>query len=235
MTSKNAQDHKFRAQWRLREKVYNQIQINTSENHTVPRFEQLREGLRKLIVEGKLLSGDVLMPRHHMCESLGVNRVIINQAIRDLISEGLLRSEHGRGVFVNSISPKRVGLVTLISRSALFKKPLVSYPLMAYWAIQMLNKANVQVDILSRERPGKGLRFGPPLEKVLAANVDAYMPLGIQNEEYLFRLIQTGKPVVGLDVSPTISEFDGVVFDTFRAGYLATRYLLENGHRRIQT
>ena len=106
MSSKGAQVHKFREKWRFREKVYAQIRINTTAND-VPLFEQLREGLRKLIVEGKLQSCDDLMPRHHLSETSGVNRVLINQAIRDLRIEGLLRSEHGRGVFVNNITPMR--------------------------------------------------------------------------------------------------------------------------------
>ena len=134
--SKASGDAPFRDQWRLREKAYSRIKLRHQEPGAPPLYEQLREGLRGLILEGHLHADDVLMPRRHLCEKFDVNRVIVNQAIRDLLQEGLLSSQHGRGVFVNSVSPWTVGLVANVTRADFLKKPLVSYSLIAHVAME---------------------------------------------------------------------------------------------------
>ncbi|MCW8129132.1 MAG: GntR family transcriptional regulator [Planctomycetota bacterium] len=190
--------------------------------------ERVREGLRLQIVQGQLKPGDAVMPVRQLCKALKINRVTADQAIRDLVMEGLLRSEHGRGVFVNDLSPYRVALLPRM-RSEHAEAP-GGYAAMLAAAQDALTRANVVAQIVFRK---EGERFGPSLDEALALNADGYLPIGIQNEEYLARLAETGKPVVAVDAAPLRCSFDGVVHDSFRTGYLAARHLLERGHRRI--
>ncbi|MCZ7646485.1 MAG: GntR family transcriptional regulator [Planctomycetota bacterium] len=196
-----------------------------------PAWELLREGIRREIVEGHWKPGDALMPVRKLCKQLGINRVTADQAIRDLIGEGLLHSERGRGVFVEDISPFRVGVVSKARDDGAL--PASGYAAMQRAALEVLAAKNVQALVLGQEEGAKSGKFGPPLGPILGADVDAYLPIGIQHEEYLGALVATGRPVVALDAAPLAQSFDGVVLDAFRTGYLATRHLLELGHRRI--
>ena len=196
-----------------------------------PIFVQMREGIRRAILEGRLKPGDALMPQRQLCRSFKVNQVTATQAIGDLLREGLLRSEHGRGIFVNDLNPRCVAMVCASSLAALQQDGMYGEMLRA--AADRLGRANVKIVYKTRELREKRIRFGPPLEEVLAEEADAYLTVGIQNEEYLGALVQTGKPVVAMDATPTTAPFDGVTFDTFREGYLCARKLLEAGHRRI--
>jgi len=205
--------------------------LKVKRGDETPIFMQIREGIRHAILEGRLKAGDALMPQRQLCRALKVNQVTATQAIGDLLREGLLRSEHGRGIFVNDMSPRVVSVVCSTSLGGLQKDSV--YGDMLREAADLLGRGNVKLVYKTREQRDKKVRFGPMLEDVFADPADAYLTVGIQNEEYLAELVKTGKPVVAMDAAPTSVPFDGVMFDTFREGYLCTRRLLESGHRDI--
>lgn len=196
-----------------------------------PLFAQLRDGIRRLILDGSLRPGEALMPQRQLCKTFKINQVTTTQAVGELLREGLLRSEHGRGLFVNDLTPPLITVVYPRSRQRLKHDGL--YEVMLNAALGVLGSEAVRIGYCTRERPEQGSRFGPPLEDVLGTNASLFLTVGIQNEEYLGALAATGKPVVAMDAAPTSVNFDGVVFDTFRDGYLCTRRLLEAGHQRI--
>ncbi|MCW8128767.1 MAG: GntR family transcriptional regulator [Planctomycetota bacterium] len=196
-----------------------------------PLFVQLREGIRQSILDGRLRPGDALLPQRQLCRTFKINQVTATQAVSDLLREGLLRSEHGRGIFVNDVRPPLVAVVYPKSEKKMREGGLYQNMLAA--AVERLTRENLRVAYCTREQESRAFRFGPPLEEVLAMDAALYLTVGIQNEEYLGALAATGRPVVALDAAPTSVSFDGVVFDTFRDGYLCTRRLLEAGHRRI--
>ncbi|MCW8131021.1 MAG: substrate-binding domain-containing protein [Planctomycetota bacterium] len=53
------------------------------------------------------------------------------------------------------------------------------------------------------------------------------------NASQLNELSRAGVPLVVVDFAPPLAAFDSVEVDHFQAGYLATRHLLELGHREI--
>jgi len=67
-----------------------------------PPYRQIAAALRSAIQRGKLGPGDKLPSESELVEHFGVARMTARQAIQDLRSEGLVVSEHGRGVFVRS-------------------------------------------------------------------------------------------------------------------------------------
>jgi DNA-binding LacI/PurR family transcriptional regulator len=194
-------------------------------------YVQVREGIRRHILEGKLSAGDTLMPQRELCKNLGVNQVTLTKAIADLLNDGLLRSEHGRGIFISKVTPPVVGIIYYGSHRALDKNPF--YGRIARAAVEVLGAASMRVELITREHHAPELRFGPSLSDVLGADVDGYLSIGVQNDEYLAALMQSDRPLVAVDATPLQANINAVVSDSFREGYLATRHLLENGHRRI--
>jgi GntR family transcriptional regulator len=67
-----------------------------------PVYRQIADHLRQAIRDGGYGEGDALPSEAAMAETYGLTRMTARQAIEVLKTEGLVRSEHGRGVFVRS-------------------------------------------------------------------------------------------------------------------------------------
>ncbi|WP_020663326.1 GntR family transcriptional regulator [Amycolatopsis benzoatilytica] len=66
----------------------------------VPAFRQVAADLREKIAAGRYAPGDQLPSEREMVETYGVSRPTVRDAVDMLRAEGLVTSEHGRGVFV---------------------------------------------------------------------------------------------------------------------------------------
>lgn len=66
----------------------------------LPYYYQLREVLRDQIVSGAWPPGAQLPTEAEICRTFGVSRTTVRQALAELLNEGLIRKEKGRGSFV---------------------------------------------------------------------------------------------------------------------------------------
>ena len=66
----------------------------------IPLYFQLKELLRKLIMDGSWTLGDAIPTERELCDIFGVSRTTIRQAVSELVNEGLLYRSQGRGTFV---------------------------------------------------------------------------------------------------------------------------------------
>lgn len=92
----------------------------SSENSGLPkaRFRVLRSkaGLVQRVVrqiEGQILSGRLtvgakLPPERELSERLGVSRTVVREAVRDLVTQGLLETRHGIGTTVRAVERAQV-------------------------------------------------------------------------------------------------------------------------------
>src|SRR5690606_24474163 len=67
-----------------------------------PLWHQAEQTLRSLIANGTWPDGTQLPNEGRLCGLLGVSRITLRHALRNLEEAGLLRREHGRGTFVRS-------------------------------------------------------------------------------------------------------------------------------------
>ena len=74
------------------------IQLNYRDNR--PIYEQVRDGLRRLMVTGVLQSGDKLPSVRQLATELAINPNTIQRAYGELENEGYVYSVNGRGTFV---------------------------------------------------------------------------------------------------------------------------------------
>ena len=65
-----------------------------------PYYLQIAEILRVGLAEGKWEPGQLIPSESSLCEMFGVSRTAIRQALGQLVAEGLLHKEKGRGTFV---------------------------------------------------------------------------------------------------------------------------------------
>ncbi|SDZ11851.1 GntR family transcriptional regulator [Evansella caseinilytica] len=66
----------------------------------IPIYYQIEELFRKKIATGELQEGDMIPSERLLSEEYGVSRMTIRQAISNLVNDGLLLREKGRGTFV---------------------------------------------------------------------------------------------------------------------------------------
>ncbi|QRP47348.1 GntR family transcriptional regulator [Amycolatopsis sp. FDAARGOS 1241] len=85
----------------------------------IPAFRQVAGDLRKKIAVGHYAPGEQLPSERELVETYSVSRPTVREAVNMLRSEGLVTSEHGRGVFVRPPAIVQVRMAaTRLSRAA---------------------------------------------------------------------------------------------------------------------
>ena len=70
-------------------------------NSPVPRYYQLKEIMREKIASGEWKSGDLIPSERELGEKYGISRMTARQAITEMVNEGMLYREQGKGTFVS--------------------------------------------------------------------------------------------------------------------------------------
>ncbi|WP_106532376.1 GntR family transcriptional regulator [Planomicrobium soli] len=66
----------------------------------IPIYAQIEEQLKSRISEGEFLPGTAIPSERELTETFGVSRMTVRQSVTNLVNEGLLYREKGRGTFV---------------------------------------------------------------------------------------------------------------------------------------
>jgi len=81
------------------EKLLND-EIKLDKSTPIPLYFQLKEIIREEIEEGSLTPGDSIPSERELADSFEVSRPTIRQALKELVNEGLLDRQKGRGTYV---------------------------------------------------------------------------------------------------------------------------------------
>lgn len=76
--------------------------LKPDRNRPEPLWHQAEQALRALIANGTWPDGTQIPNEERLSRMLGVSRITIRHALRNVEESGLLRREHGRGTFVRS-------------------------------------------------------------------------------------------------------------------------------------
>jgi GntR family transcriptional regulator len=85
--------------------------IDLAADDRVPKYHRLKEALLEII--GELPAGSLLPTERALCETYGVSRTTVRQALQELLVEGRLYRLQGKGTFV--ARPKMVQTLALTS------------------------------------------------------------------------------------------------------------------------
>ena len=66
----------------------------------LPLYYQIKNIIREMIENEELKPGEMLPAERELCEIQGVSRMTVNKAIMDLVNEGIVYREQGKGTFV---------------------------------------------------------------------------------------------------------------------------------------
>ena len=133
------------------------LRISVDKGAAVPYYHQVKEAIKAMIVTGELKSGDMLPSEFNLSDQLGISRLVIHRAYRELVSDGLLIRQRAKGTFVLPAS----------KRTHTVDGPLFSLTeSMTQDGLEPSNKILVQEVINADEKVRKGLRL-PPSAKVV--------------------------------------------------------------------
>jgi GntR family transcriptional regulator len=74
--------------------------VDSVKSGPLPRYYQLKEIIRERIRSGEWTPGSLIPSERELCERYGISRMTARQSIGELVNEGLLYREQGKGTFV---------------------------------------------------------------------------------------------------------------------------------------
>jgi GntR family transcriptional regulator len=74
--------------------------VDSVKSGSLPRYYQLKELIRERIRSGEWSPGSLIPSERALCERYGISRMTARQSITELVNEGLLYREQGKGTYV---------------------------------------------------------------------------------------------------------------------------------------
>jgi len=78
----------------------------------IPHHRRLYEVLRKHIIEGVYMEGDLLPSENELCQLYGVTRPTVRQSLSNLANDGFISRHQGKGSIVHHL-PREIGILSV--------------------------------------------------------------------------------------------------------------------------
>lgn len=201
-----------------------------------PKYIQLKEYIKKRIKDDQLKPGEKIDSENELSEKFNVSRHTVRQAIGTMVNEGWLYRVQGKGTFVarqpnvRKQSSKIIGVVTTYLNDYIFPNIIkgIDMALSAKGYSIVLGHTNSEVK-----------KEAVCLNNLLDKNIDGLIveptksALPNPNLELYRILSEKGIPIIFIHGYYRDLRYSYVVEDDEQAGYLATKHLIELGHKRI--
>lgn len=202
-----------------------------------PKYIQVKKLLLTRFREMDFQTGNKLPTEFELMDELSVSRTTIRQAIGVLENDGIVERRHGSGTYFRGLAPEATkaagGLVGLIN----FYFTDYIYPEIIRGIEDTISKAGFSLALAnSRESIDKEISA---VERLLEQGVQGLIlepsrNLQIRNDHPLLQLLDNiDIPVVTTHWGIGDRKLSTVTIDDIPAGYEATKYLLDRGHRNI--
>jgi GntR family transcriptional regulator len=153
-----------------------------------PLWYQVEQAIRAIVKSGEWATGDQIPAEDRLCALLGVSRITLRHALRNLEEHGLLRREHGRGTFVRSTTlvagtreltsfTQEMGHLGVVVGSRLLDCSLTTANAAAAAALEI--EEGEQVVLIRRLRLGNDQPIGIQTARLTAARVPGFLDSGL--------------------------------------------------------
>ncbi len=136
-----------------------------------PLWHQAEMALRGLIESGEWASGTQIPNEDRLCDMLGISRITVRHALRNLEEAGLLRREHGRGTFVRSAT-----VIAGVRGLTSFTDEMKTLSLAA--GTRLLDANRIAAD--EEMADALEISIGDPIVRLRRLRLGNGMPIGIQ-------------------------------------------------------
>lgn len=201
-----------------------------------PKYAQLAGLLKERISEEGFEKGDQFYTEHSLSQMYNVSRQTVRRAIDLLVNEQILESRQGSGTYIatpvhaKKPSSKTIGVIITYFDEYIFPSIINGIESVISSNGYNMQLASTRNDVENEARA---------LRAMLDAGVDAFiieptksaLPNG---NKYLYDEISSKNiPLIFLNSYYPEMNFPYIALDDVKAGYLATKYLIENGHNKI--
>jgi len=202
----------------------------------VPKYQHIKNFVRSAIFSQAYKSGDRIPSENELATTFGANRNTVVRALNDLVQEGLVRREQGRGTFVSDIKvePRTINV------HHVHEDPR---QLAGQWPASLMQGITER---LGSDRVGNEIRFfNHDANRIVAEQIAKEVLEGVQNNisgAILYHLVDTslvqmyrdqGIPVVLVEPLIETRGIPFVVSDDRTGSYELTEHLLSLGHQNI--
>jgi GntR family transcriptional regulator len=154
-----------------------ELNINVDKQSAVPYYHQVKEAVKALIAAGELNPGEMLPSEYGLSEQLGISRLVVHRAYRELVAEGLLIRRRAKGTFV----------APLMKRSFTVTGPLFSMTEdLSVDALEPSNKILLQEVLVATEDIRNGLKLAQVATIIHIQNLRLARQLPFAIEEMYF-------------------------------------------------
>ena len=163
--------------------------LGVQEGVPLPKYYRLKESIRGIIEDRQLGEGDLIPSERELCEGHGVSRMTARQAVNELVNEGVLYREQGRGTFV--AGPK---IQHETARLTSFTQDMQERGMTA---------SSKVLGIAVEEAPptvarALGVDLGEQIVRLSRVRNAEGKPMALENSYLLY---EVGKSILGLDLS----------------------------------
>jgi GntR family transcriptional regulator len=186
-----------------------------NKNSPVPIYHQLEEYIKQQIEDGNLIEESVIPSEREYAQTFQISRMTVRQAINNLVSDGYLKRQKGRGTFVNKkkVEQELQGMTSftedMLSRGLSPSSTLLSFQIILAdkkIALKLRIKENDHVYKIKRIR----LADGAPM-----ALETAYIPVeivpGLTEENSNLSLYQYIEENLSLSISEATQEIEASI------------------------
>lgn len=203
------------------------------------KYLQVKNSIKRWILDGKLEGEGKIPSEYAICELYGVSRQTVRQAIGELVTEGWVYRQQGRGTFATggtapasnaALAPLRVGVITTYLADYIFPHIITGIEGVVVSRGHVLSLYSTSNDLRIERRALEmalrqgvdGLIIEPTKSTLPNPNIDLYLLMEQQNIPFVMlhsSYLELNASIVSLDDS--------------RGAYLATEHLFSLGHRFV--
>jgi LacI family transcriptional regulator, repressor for deo operon, udp, cdd, tsx, nupC, and nupG len=215
-----------------------QITIDSSSGTDLA--QQLKQQLAWLIATSQLQPGQLLPSIRVLSRHLSINLHTVRSAYQKLEADGLVQTRHGLGTVVTAYDPVLMAHLAAAQRTHTvgvlipsINNPFYQPFIQGIEAVASRNRTMLFL-CMTKDDPGETIRY---YNQLAARHVDGLILASQESSIFLptdpEQLEQSllAFPVVSADWPGSLGY--SVELDLEGSGYLATRHLLEHGHRRV--
>ena len=201
-----------------------------------PKYLKIAEWIKENIANNTFKDGEKLISENKLCEKFTVSRQTARQAINTLEQEGLVTRRQGSGTYIKQTTLTRrpvthsVGLITTYLDNNVF-------PYIISGAEKILSQNNYNMTL--RLTRNKVHNERTQLLSLLESDIDGLIVEGTKtalpnpNLDLYRQFYDRNIPVIFINAYYQALECNYIVNDDVFGARLATRHLIENGHKKI--
>lgn len=205
-------------------------------NRSETKYAKVMTYLLNYIKEHHLKAGDKLPTEMQLVEALGISRITIQRAIRDLQQQGVVRRVQGGGTYVaegtvEQEEDKEIQFIPFVLTNNKDYTGALDY---IQGADAYLSNHSYYLTVHSSHRNAEEER--EVIQRLVedGAKCIIVQPFTFSENYFLyFQMMQKGIDFVFIDRIPRNLVANLVVCDNINGGYQATRLLIESGAKRV--